>query len=605
MSDPRMCVAIDVGTHGIGFAIAPVSPANDDPLARKIHHFNQWDSQPDPAAKNLSALLLDSDDQLIAWGYEARRLWLTQGRTLRQAGARYHHGFKMDLGASAHTTSMSVVASAALDDPATGDGELLDGPHRPPQAGRSHTDRRAADLLTILLRQVVDKALQQIKASGYDEDDIRWTITVPACWTDYQKAIVRDILKNAGLPAEDGRVLLSLEPEAAAHYARLTTAAPKGAKRNSGGALMQPGARFMVVDCGGGTVDITAYQNDDDGKMTEIGRSLGDRLGSDFLNRKLENDYLQECLGDADALAVIREQCPDALLNIIDQWERAKVGVTLDQEDSVELQIPAAIDRIMGPAVRKRLARRQNKVDDSIILTPVQLHALFDTVVPGTLDLIEAQLKEMDAARADGQGPDTILLVGGFGSSPYLQQAVKERFGDRATVLVPPNPDIAVLHGAVHFCYDPQTRARRSRFTYGVDFHTAFKEDVDPQAKRWVTPEGDVLCMDRFSIFVRAGESVSTNAEVVHEYIPLTNDVTYLSVPIYATRDPDPRYVSDAGCDRLAHIRVDLTPVMRFARQERGVRVYMKFGETEIKVRAELIQGGQPVAAQVRFHSNY
>ena len=59
---------------------------------------------------------------------------------------------------------------------------------------------------------------------------------------------------------------------------------------------MAPGARFMVVDCGGGTVDITAYQNDQDGKMIEIGRSLGDRLGSDFLNRRVENEYLLERL---------------------------------------------------------------------------------------------------------------------------------------------------------------------------------------------------------------------------------------------------------------------------------------------------------------------
>ncbi|MEI5100941.1 Hsp70 family protein [Streptomyces sp. PmtG] len=451
----------------------------------------------------------------------------------------------------------------------------------------------------------MSKALQQIRASGYDEEDIRWTVTVPACWTDYQKSIIRDILKNAGLPGEDGRVLLTLEPEAAAHYALLTGAAPRGAKAGSGGKLMQPGARFMVVDCGGGTVDITAYQNDADGKLIEIGRSLGDRLGSDFLNRRLENDYLVECLGDADALATIREQCPDALLNLVDQWERAKVAVKLDQEDNINLLIPSGIDRLMGPAVRKRLARRQNKVDDAVVLTPVQLHALFDTVVPGTLDLIESQLKEMDATRGENTSPDLILLVGGFSSSPYLQQAVKERFGDRATVLVPPNPDIAVLYGAVHFCYDPQTRARRSRFTYGTEVHEDFKEDVDPEAKRYITPEGEITCRDRFSIFVRAGESVPTEAEVVHEYIPLTDSAKKIGFHIYATSAADPRYVTDLGCDRLANVTVDLAPVMRFPRKERGARLYMKFGETEIKVRAELIHGGQPTATQVHFHSNY
>ncbi|MFB7852670.1 Hsp70 family protein [Streptomyces sp. NPDC056053] len=598
MFNPRLVAAIDLGTHGIGFGFAAVSSDNDDPLTRKIHFSDQWDSQPVPMAKNLSALLLGADDRVIAWGYEARRLWLTQGSTLRQAGAKYYQSFKMDLGARPPAGSTPASASAE-------EGEGPGGTPRNSHAGLPHSDRRTAELLTILLRQVVLKALQQIKASGYDEEDIRWTVTVPACWTDYQKSIIRDILKNAGLPGEDGRVLLSLEPEAAAHYARLTGASPRGETASAGGQLMQPGARFMVVDCGGGTVDITAYQNDADGKMIEIGRSLGDRLGSDFLNRRLENDYLLECLGDADALAAIREQCPDALLNLVDQWERAKVAVKLDQEDSVSLLIPSAIDRLVGDAVRKRLARRQSKVDDAIVLTPVQLHELFDTVVPGTLDLIEAQLKEMDASRGENTNPDMILLVGGFSSSPYLQQAVRERFGDRATVLVPPNPDIAVLYGAVHFCYDPQTRARRSRFTYGTEVNEKFEEGVDPEDKRYVTPEGEITCSDRFSVFVRAGESVSTEAEVVHLYIPLTTEATELDFPIYATSTADPRYVTDPGCDMLAVITVDLAPVMRFERKERGVRLYMKFGETEIKVRAELAQGGQPVATQVRFHSNY
>lgn len=71
---------------------------NAEPSSRKIHFCDQWESQPAPTAKNLSALLLDTNGKLIAWGYDARRLWLTQGAALRNQGARYHHGFKMDLG---------------------------------------------------------------------------------------------------------------------------------------------------------------------------------------------------------------------------------------------------------------------------------------------------------------------------------------------------------------------------------------------------------------------------------------------------------------------------------------------------------------------------
>ncbi|MFI8287404.1 Hsp70 family protein [Streptomyces albidoflavus] len=597
MFAPRVFAAVDLGTYAIGGGWTTASPDNEAPETRKIHFFNNWESQPAPTVKNLSALLLDADGQMIAWGYEARRMWLTQGMELRTAGAKYHHGFKMDLGALRETSGTEKAVRAAQDASKDDDDPELERTDH--ASGVSPRDLQTADLLTMLLRQAVQTMLQQITASGYDEDDVRYVVTVPACFSDYQKAILRDVIKNAGLPGEDGRVLLSLEPEAAAHYVRVAGTHPGG----SAPGLMAPGARFMVVDCGGGTIDITAYENDQDGKMVEIGRSLGDRLGSDFLNRRVESEYLVESFGK-EVMDGIREACPDALLNMIDQWERAKVAVRLDQEDNLNLLIPTAIDRKMGAAGRRRLARRQNKVDDAIVLTPAQLHALFDNVVPGTLDLIDAQLNEMESAQGDSDTPNVIVLAGGFSNSPYLQQAVKERFGSRATIIVPPNPDIAVLAGAVHFCYDPQTRARRSRFTYGIDTAMPFEEGIDPESTRLKTPDGD-RCGDRFNIYTTTGQSVPTDAEVHQTLIPLLDEQKVVRFGVYATRDTQPRYITDDGCDQLAEVTVDLSPVMRFDRHERAVRIFMKFGETEIKVRAELVHGGGEAQAQVRFHSNY
>ncbi|MGW0874195.1 Hsp70 family protein [Streptomyces sp. NPDC002740] len=591
MFDARVFAAVDIGTYAIGGAWTTASPDNESPESRKIHFFNSWESQPGPTVKNLSALLLDARGEMIAWGFEARRMWLTQGMALRTAGTKYYHGFKMDLGALQEATSPD--GSANPDDDASEPGQTDNA------CGVSSRDLLTTNLLTMLLRQVVQTMLHQIIASGYDEDDIRWVLTVPACFTDYQKAIYRDVIKNAGLPGEDGRVLLSLEPEAAAHYARVS-----GARHGDAGPpLMAPGARFMVVDCGGGTVDITAYQNDPDGKMIEIGRSLGDRLGSDFLNHRVESEYILEGFGK-DVMEDIREDCPDALLHMIDQWERAKVAVRLDQEENINLLIPTGIDRKMGATGRRRLARRQDKVDDAIVLTPAQLHALFDTVVPGTLDLIEAQLNEMESTQGDPDIPNVIVLAGGFSNSPYLQQAIRERFSAQATIVVPPNPDIAVLAGAVHFCYDPQTRARRSRFTYGIDTSMRFEEGVDPESSRLSTPDGD-RCVDRFNIFATAGQSVPTDAEVCHVIFPLFDEQKRITFGVFATRDTEPRYVTDDGCDQLAKVTIDLGPVMRFDRKERGVRTFMKFGETEVKVRSELVQGGGEAATQVRFHSNY
>ncbi|MEU6647256.1 hypothetical protein ABZ863_32675 [Saccharomonospora sp. NPDC046836] len=115
MFAPRVFAAVDIGTYAIGGGWTTASPDNEAPETRKIHFFNNWESQPTPTVKNLSALLLDADGQMIAWGYEARSLWLTQGTALRTAGATYHHGFKMDLGAPGEISGTEKAGEEAQD----------------------------------------------------------------------------------------------------------------------------------------------------------------------------------------------------------------------------------------------------------------------------------------------------------------------------------------------------------------------------------------------------------------------------------------------------------------------------------------------------------
>ncbi|MFI1890203.1 hypothetical protein [Streptomyces jumonjinensis] len=95
VSEHRIVVGIDVGTHASGFAWCVVDPQNDDASQRKPHFCMQWESQPMTLPKNLSALLLNEEGETAAWGYEARR------RALAQHGSdqthQYRAAFKMDL----------------------------------------------------------------------------------------------------------------------------------------------------------------------------------------------------------------------------------------------------------------------------------------------------------------------------------------------------------------------------------------------------------------------------------------------------------------------------------------------------------------------------
>ncbi|MFD0573601.1 Hsp70 family protein [Kitasatospora gansuensis] len=426
MFEPRVVAALDFGTHGTGFAWAVVEPGNADPHSRRIHFCNRWEAQPVACAKNLSALLLSPEGDVLAWGFDARRRFLTQGRKSTPGALSYHAGFKMAL--LTKPVDAEDTEEAEGEDEQTGDRRRTDSTDEVADADDDSDieedeedslpgDSATPALITAYLRKVYARALEQITASGYSEDEIRWCLTIPAIWSDYQKQVMRDVAKNAGFPTEDGRLILALEPEAAAHYARVcgvSIASGDGSPAD----LMTAGARFMVADCGGGTVDITAYENDSAGRMVEIGRVNGGRLGSDYLNRAFEDQFLVSRFGGAAVLQELREEYPEALLDLTDAWERAKLHIGVDQQEPIYLNIPSAIDRHLGAAGRRRLRRLQDNVCDAIVITAAEVRSLFDNVVPDILELIDDQLDEMRQSRTETSQSDVVLLVGGFSTSP-------------------------------------------------------------------------------------------------------------------------------------------------------------------------------------------
>jgi hypothetical protein len=113
-----------------------------------------------------------------------------------------------------------------------------------------------------MLRYMREQVLAKLKSLdvGLTPEDIRWCITVPAIWSDGQKLLMRQTAEEAGLDAAD-QVVVAIEPETAAPYGILDAR-----RRNSSEALQgSESQRFMVVDCGGGTIDISAFS----GSMTD------------------------------------------------------------------------------------------------------------------------------------------------------------------------------------------------------------------------------------------------------------------------------------------------------------------------------------------------
>ncbi|MEU5840168.1 Hsp70 family protein [Streptomyces diacarni] len=627
MPDPLVVVGIDLGTYATGFGWLPLDHEHHDSADERSRpfFFTQWPGQPVPAVKNLSALLLGKDDKILAWGYEARRRALNHVSEF-SGQQRYCAAFKMDLmgprapgntgrAQNAEGDEEEKAASQAHDvatEEAMALAVSLQKEQRPEQSPSARTlpaafePRSEAEVLTTeLLARVRKTALEQITASGYLEEDLRWCVTVPAIYTDEHKQRVRDCAVEAGLPSHDGRLILALEPEAAAHYARLSGARPPGEEDQAARDLAAPGVQLLVLDCGGGTVDMAAYENDENGHMVEIGVVNGAQHGSNELNRRFEDRLLADRFGKPELLARLREEVPEAVLDLSEAWERGKLSFGPDTEDPLALPIPSAIDRKLGAQVRKRLARQQRGVTDCILVSPEEMRDLFDTVVPDILDLVDEQLTEMRRKGRPGAQEPVVLMVGGFSNSPYLQHALKTHLGDRACVLVPPDPSAAVLYGAVHFAHKPQTRARRARFTYGTEITPRFDPDLDPEELRFLTSKGEAHCENRFARLVTIGELVDKEEGTRGAFIPIEGTQKALDFRLFTSRAEHPRYVTDPGCEEIGVVTVSLEKVMDQDLKKRGVILHLQFGETEIKARAVVRESGEEAVTTVRFATDY
>ncbi|MBB4983406.1 Hsp70 family protein [Streptomyces nymphaeiformis] len=568
MKKQKVAVAIDFGTHGTGYAWALI---DDD--KRQVHPYMRWKDQPAPTAKNLTALLLDSEGDVLAWGYEARRRFNS-----RSAGpdVRYLKAFKMSL-APASTEGMEV-------------GELT---------ATSLSADEAKNLVTLYLKQIFRLAVEEVAASGFTEEEIRWCLTVPAIWGDYEKQLMREAAVAAGLPDDPKRLLLAYEPEVAAHHARVSGArtAQFTGKRPS---LMSVGSRFLVADCGGGTVDITAYRAVSGNKLEEIGRECGGKFGSEYVNQAFLEKVLVPRFGSYDAIDRINDQQPAALLGIIEKWEEAKLHFSAEHDDEIIISIPVSIDRCLDEESRKSLAELQDGVTDEIVITAKEAQELFEEVVPGILSLVDKQLGEMRSQRRNAPGKELVVLVGGFGNSPYLRQRLQQHLEGRADLLVPPDPQAAVLFGAVHYACSPQIRARRARMTYGIASTTRFRPGVDPEEYRYEGPDYP-LCRNRFSVYVRGGESIPVGNWVTRGQWPIWPDQDAMSLVVYAAREGYPQYVTDKGSQKIGSLRVDLSSVMHLPLSRRKVQVSLQFGETEIQVTAVLQESGEKVEAVLDF----
>ena len=178
-----------------------------------------------------------------------------------------------------------------------------------------------------------------------------------------------------------------------------------------------------------------------------------------------------------------------------------------------------------------------------------------------------------------------ILLVGGYGESPLLQETFKKEFANRI-IVTPQDCSLVVMKGAVLYGHNPMTiSARILRFSYGLSVEPEFNPRIHPFKNQYVDLNGIKRCRKFFKKLIEKNAKVpSTGKTVTISTSPLYDHQKSMTSKVYYTEKDDP-VVVDASCHFLGDLE---SSVPEHVNGEWDCLETYVFGMTEIKITAKV-----------------
>ncbi|KAJ7353719.1 hypothetical protein OS493_032589 [Desmophyllum pertusum] len=159
----------------------------------------------------------------------------------------------------------------------------------------NHKNVNALDVFSLSIKYMKDEAIKTIRNStgdkNYGAKDIQWVLTVPAIWSPAAKQFMREAAYKAGIASPDNtdQLIIALEPEGGAIFCRerkIEDFADQTGDACIYDVVYRPGLRYLMMDIGGGTLDVTAHDILADGTIKEIHQVTGGAYGGVYVDEK-------------------------------------------------------------------------------------------------------------------------------------------------------------------------------------------------------------------------------------------------------------------------------------------------------------------------------
>ncbi|KAJ7141731.1 hypothetical protein C8R43DRAFT_1071627 [Mycena crocata] len=420
------------------------------------------------------------------------------------------------------------------------------------------------------------------------EDSIEFVLTHPNGWEGEQQSKMRKAAIIAGLIPNnrDGhdRIHFVTEGEASLHFCITNGLATDPLRLGKG---------VIIVDAGGGTVDISAYRKLTSAKgnsFEEIARAQCLFKGSIFVSNRAQ-EHLKNILqgskyaGDVEHIRDCFDKVTKLRFRSTDEWSYIKFGRPRDRDEALNI------------------TNGQLKLSSAVV-------ARF---FKPSLDAIVVAITNQ--SRTSTVPISSVLLVGGFAASEWLYAELKKRMNLQGLQVSRPDSHVnkAVADGAVSFYLDRFVSTRISKHTYGIEVSEKYQatnaEHIVRAKYAARNAAGDLMIPKAFSSILTKNTSVSEMKEFRMKYVRSASDRSQLytineKILCYNGMEADTRW-TDSESEKYAvvcTVHADTTAIAQtLPRQQGSLGAYyslkfdiiLSFGLTELKAQIAWVENGK------------
>ncbi|KAI5457656.1 hypothetical protein BGZ63DRAFT_427692 [Mariannaea sp. PMI_226] len=259
---------------------------------------------------------------------------------------------------------------------------------------------------------------QVLNGKKWEYANIQFVFSVPATWSPDIVDVFKLLARGAGFGRYDGfTIAVNLtEPQAVAAY----TLCEEG--------IFENGDSVLIVDAGGGTVDLCLLTIDDkdEGRAstTELNPVVGKLhcVGSTYIDAEFQNLVASRLHGIAHLLQnPVEDVAWQMMSSTAFQSNKHALGRTqYDHEDCFKIKIPDL--RVLLTDASLRISRGEMEFSWR------ELEQLFDKQVSGIVTHVDEMMDNLATSLRGSINVDHVLLSGGLCSSKYVQHKMKEYF---------------------------------------------------------------------------------------------------------------------------------------------------------------------------------